>query len=385
LRGANLLAEKTTSTGEPRLPAEKVFSTYLKPNGATEMSRYIKLYEGNQDAMGAMRDAITDRYAREVVKNGAIDDVAHAAFMRKYQSPLNVLDRAGFKFSADLADTAKSYGAVADRLSAVRDAAQSADKDLVRGIISDQFGARTPEQVIGELLQDPRKTNLLLSRMDAKQARGLVEYMKDDIVQQFSKDGQISPDAINQFLGNRTQLQSYKNAIAKVYGQAAADQQVTTLRKIADAAQRLDATPVPAGSAYDGKPKFGQDALYKEIGFSFRTVWSLFRAIVTGRTSPSDAAVVLGGQGLQTVQSNIKTEIYKEMIRDPDSAKLLLQVMQSSPETGAGRAAIRRFMTQVPEVAGHFVGANKYKELSGYAAGNLGREQSAQQLQTTEQ
>lgn len=376
LRGVNLLAEKTTSTGETRLPPERVFTSYFKPNGATEMSRYVKLYGENAEAMTAMRDAITDRYAREVVKNGAIDPAAHARFMDKYKTPLATLDRAGFKFASDLADTAKSFEAVTTRLNALQDAAQRADKDLVRGIISDQFGARAPEQVIGEIMNDPRKTNLLLSRMDSKQAKGLVEYMKDDLVQQFSKDGQIDPAAINQFLGNRMQVASYRNALANVYGTSAADGQIDTLRKIAQAAERLDMTPPPTSSVTAGKPKLGQDELYKAVGFSTRTVWSLIRATVTGRSSASDAGVVLGGQALQTIRDNLKTQVYQEIIRDPDSAKLLLQMIEQPPTTGAGMAIVKKFLSRAPSVAGYLIGASKYPELAKYSAANYAREQA---------
>lgn len=376
LRGVNLLAEKRTSTGESRLPPERVFTAYFRPNGATEMSRYVRLYGENAEAMTAMRDAITDRYAREVVKNGAIDPAAHARFMDRYKTPLATLDRAGFKFASDLSDTAKSFEAVTTRLASLQDAAQRADKDLVRGILTDQFGTRPPEQIVGELLSDPRKTNLVLSRMDAKQARGLVEYMKDDLVQKFSRDGSIDPAAVTAFLGDRMQVQSYRNALAKVYGLNAADEQIGTLRKISEAAQRLDMTPVPASSATAGRPKLGQDELYKTVGFSARTVFSMIRAAVTGRSSAYDAGVVLGGQALATMRENLKNEVYKEIIRDPSSAKMLLQMMQTAPESGAGAAMAKRFIERVPAVAGYFIGASKYPEMAQYSAANFAREQA---------
>lgn len=375
LRGANLLAEKVGATGEARLPAEKVFSTYFKPNGATEMSRYLKLYGENSDAMLAMRDAITDRYARDVVKNGAIDPMAHAQFMRKYETPLAALDRSGFKFASDLGDTAKAYESVNNRLSALKDASSMADKDFVRKMLTDEFGVKSPEQVIGEIINDPRKTNLLLSRMDNKQAKGVVEFMKDDLIQQFTKEGQIDPAAVAGFLGDRIKVQSYRNAIARVYGSSVADEQVNTLRRIEQAAQRLDETPVPMSSVHTGKPKLGQDAIYQSVGFSARTVWSMIRAAVTGRSSVSDAAVVLGGQALQTVQANLKNEIYKEIIRDPASAKMLLKLMETSPQSGAGVEITKRFIGQVPLVAGALIGARKYPELAKYAAANFAREQ----------
>src|SRR5690606_28153003 len=119
------------------------FQNYFKPNGGTEMSRYLKLYGENSEAMSALRDAVIDRYAREVVKEGVIDPASHARFMERYRVPLATLDKAGFKFGSELQDNAKAFEAVTDRLASLRDAAERADKDLARKLLSDEFGAKT--------------------------------------------------------------------------------------------------------------------------------------------------------------------------------------------------------------------------------------------------
>jgi hypothetical protein len=376
LRGVNLMAEKRTSLGEPRLPPEKVFTNYFKPNGATEMARYLKLYGDNTEAMSAMRDAITDRYAREVLKDGVIDQAAHGRFMEKYRVPLGTLDKAGFKFGGDLQDTSQAFGAVNDRLSALQDAASRADKDLVRGIISDQYGARLPEQVIGEVMSDPRKANLLLSRMDKAQAKGLVEYMKDDLVRQFSKDGTITPDAIEAFLGDRMRAMSYRSALAKVYSPEAADAHMATLGRISEAAKRLDSTPVPRTAVVQGKPSLFNDELKRSTGLSVAVIGNMARAVITGRVSPHWAVMALGSQAGATAMMNMKNELYEQILKDPKSAQLLLQMMKSPPETASGLAAATRFIKQTPSFVSHLTGLNKYPGFAKFAALNFGREQS---------
>lgn len=379
LRGANLLAEKTTSLGESRLPPERVFSTYLKPNGGVEMGRYVKLYGENAEAMSTMRDAVLDRYAREVVRDGVIDPAQHAKFVERYKVPLGVLDKAGFKFAGELSDVAKASESVQGRLVALQDAAQRADKDLARGIITDQFGTKTPEQVVAEILPDPRKTNLLLSRMNKDQARGLVEFMKDDLVRQFSKDGVINPEAIDLFLADRMKSQSYRNALAKVYSTDVADQQIKTLGQIAEAARRLDSTPVPKSAAVEGKPSLFHDDLQKKTGLSIAVIGNMARAVVAGRVSPEWAALALGSQAGATMMQNMKNEIYKEVLRDPQSAQMLLQVMRHPPETGKGLQAIAQFARRVPSFVNYLTGFNKYPEFAKYAIANFGREQSEPQ------
>lgn len=376
LRGVNLMSEKRTSLGESRLPPEQVFKQYFKPNGGIEMGRYLKLYGENPEAMVAMRDAITDRYAREVIKDGAINPTAHARFMDRYKVPLAALDKGGFKFGAELQDTAKSFQAVTDRLASLQDAASRSDKDLVRGIISDSFGAKQPELVIEEIMSDPRKTNLLLSRMNDKQARGLVDFMKDDIVRQFSKDGQIQPEAIDAFLSDRMRSMSYRNALAKVYGTQAADSQLDTLRQIGEAARRLDATPVPQAAATQGRPSLFNDDLRRRTGLSIAVIGNMTRAVIAGRVSPEWAALALGSQAGATVMQNMRNAVYEEVLKDPESSKLLLRMMTSSPDSGAGMAAATAFMKKAPKVLSYFLGFNKYPDFAKYVAANYAREES---------
>jgi hypothetical protein len=378
------MPEKTTALGETRLPPEKVFATYFKPNGGTEISRYLKLYGENPEAMGTLREAIVDRYAKEVMKDGVIDPANHSRFMGRYKVPLAALDRAGFKFGADIQDVSKSLETVTDRMSALKDAAGRADKDLVRSLVSDQFGAKAPEQVISEILPDPRKTNMLLSRMDKNQARGLVEFMKDDLVKQFSKDGQISPDAIDAFLGDRMKVTSYRNALAKVYSPGQADAHVKTLKDIAEASKRLNTTPVPTTAAVQGKPTLFHDELQKKTGLSIAVIGNMMRAVVAGRVSPEWAAMALGSQAGATVMQNMRNSVYAEVLKDPQSAKLLLEMMNTPATSGRGIAAATNVLKRIPEAMNFFVGLDRYPNFAVYATANFGREQSEQQLIPTE-
>jgi hypothetical protein len=334
------------------------------------------LYGDNSDAMTAMRGAITDRYAREVVKDGAIDSAAHQQFMTKYKVPLAALDKAGFKFGQELGDTAKSFATVTDRMAALQDASARADKDLARGLISDQYGAKAPEQVVGEILSDPRKAGLLLSRMDKNQAKGMVEYMKEELVRSFSKDGNITPDAIDAFLGNRASVQAYKTALAKVYSPEAADAHIATLGRISEAAKRLDSTPVPHTSAVQGKPSLFHDELQRSTGLSIAVVGNMVRAVITGRVSPHWAAMALGSQAGATIFQNMKNELYEKVLKDPQAAQLLLHMMRSPPGSSSGLSAATRFIKQTPGFVSGLIGLNKYPEFAKMAALNFGRSQA---------
>jgi hypothetical protein len=105
----------------------------------------------------------------------------------------------------------------------------------------------------------------------------------------------------------------------------------------------------------------------------------MLRAVVAGRVSPEWAAMALGSQAGATVMQNMKNEIYKEVLKDPQAAQLLLQAMKTAPESTAGAAAVTRFLKRVPSAVSYFVGFNKYPEFAKYATANFARSQSEPQ------
>ena len=73
---------------------------------------------------------------------------------------------------------------------------------------------------------------------------------------------------------------------------------------------------------------------------------------------------------------NMKNDIYREVLRDPKSAQMLLQVMRNPPTTGKGIQAITQFAKGVPTFVNYLTGFNKYPEFAKYALANFAREQS---------
>lgn len=102
----------------------------------------------------------------------------------------------------------------------------------------------------------------------------------------------------------------------------------------------------------------------------------MLRAVVAGRVSPEWAALALGSQAGATIMQNMKNEIYKEVLRDPHSARLLLHLMRSAPESGGGMEAAARLLKKTPKALSYFMGFNRYPDFARYALGNAAREQA---------
>jgi hypothetical protein len=111
--GINANLFKQTALNEPKLNADDVVSKFFQPKGEREASQFVTLFGKNPDAMLLQRTGVEDLYRQKVVDavTGEISLAKHAAFMRDYARPLDIMDAAGMnlktRFDVIQADAAR--------------------------------------------------------------------------------------------------------------------------------------------------------------------------------------------------------------------------------------------------------------------------------------
>jgi len=102
--GINANLFKQTSLLEPKLNADDVVSKFFQPKGEREASQFVTLFGQNPKAIQLQRTGIEDLYRQRVVDavTGEVSPAKHAAFMRDYARPLDIMDAAGMNLKTRL-------------------------------------------------------------------------------------------------------------------------------------------------------------------------------------------------------------------------------------------------------------------------------------------
>lgn len=377
LRGQNALADKTQMMGNPALPPEKVFETYLKPMGGLPMRRYVELYGDNPQAMRLMEDAVRDRYTKEVIKDGLIDPKAHDRFIRNYGLPLKIMEGRGSGVAAELQDAQKATAMAVEKSTRLAETADQIANSNFTKLISDKYGSKTPYQVMEVAMRDPRAMRELVTNVGKEDAKAIVGFMKDDFARKVVADNVVASKEIGALLNDPQRLQAYKIALASAYSPKDVDGHIETLKMVEKAAQRLEAVPPPTAAQVSENARLYQDAIKSKLGLSIASLGNMVRAVLMGRSSAFYLGTAAGTQALATVMQNIKAQVYGDIIKDPEAAKLLLKAMTEAPQSAAGMDAMKKYIKKVPQVVGYFMGVDKAPAMAGMTAVNIGREQAS--------
>lgn len=304
LRGVNLKQTAKDITGEMRIPDEKLAAQYFKPLSATPMDRFLKLYSDSPQAMRAMESHVLDTYRKVVVKDGVLDPLKHEQFMKNYGAPLKKMPEMEMR----LKSISSASGLLAEREAQLIDA----QKILSQGELA------------------ALKYNNL-------------------------PDSGLDPNKINAFL-NRNGL-AFEESIGAIYGKQAAKEHLTHLKTIAKAAEIADRGSLGPSAA--PKQDINPAGMQGRFGFSGRTVFSLMRAVVTGRSSTHDMAYTLGAQnaGHRIGQALIAAE--ERAISDPETAKLIAQAVKQPASGKEGDALLKAILAKGGM---YLTGSNKYAE-----------------------
>lgn len=309
LRGVNLKQSLKDITGEQRIPDEKLPGQYFKKMSPTPMSRFVTLYGDSPAAMHAMENHILDTYRREVVKDGVIDPARHDNFLRNYGPALKQLP--------SMQEHLQSMGNAA-RLLGEREGQLSQAQSLLSQAQLEKLRYDQPDGTLGI---DPRKVNAFLQ-----------------------KNGQ-----------------AFKEAVSSVYGQKVADEHIANLQKIAKASEIAERGSLSA-SAQPQQSTNPADMRGK-LGFTGRSVFSLWRAVTTGRTSTEDMAYTLGAQHVSHRIRMAMIAAEERAVQDPETARLIAKSINEPITSPAGKDTLRKLLAKGGL---YFVGAQNYEPTSRY-------------------
>jgi hypothetical protein len=312
-RGINLKQSLRDITGEQRISDERLPGQYFKKMSPTPMNRFVKLYGDSPQARNAMENHILDTYRREVVKDGVIDPARHDAFLRNYGPALKQLP--------SMSEKLDSMGNAARLLSAREEALTQAKAILDKGQLE-----RLKYEDHGTLGLDPRKLDAYLA-----------QHRED-----------------------------FREKVAATEGAKVADEHLKNLEKFAKAAAIADRGRL-SPNAYPEQSTNPME-LKNKLGFTGRTVFSMWRAVTTGRTSAEDVAYTLGMQGASHRVRMALIAAEEKAISDPETAKLIAQSINQPANSETGKAILQKLL----EKGGLFVvnsatGRKNYERMGRYA------------------
>jgi hypothetical protein len=342
LRGVNIKQTLKDNTGVERIADEKLFDQYFRPDSPRTAKQYLSLYGNNADGKRLMHEAVLDRYAREVIgQRGEIMPARHAAFMARYRSSLQALKDGGINVADELSNVGNAETSVFNRIAALTEERKALANDAFTKAVTDKLGVKNTDQIMQGVVKDPRQADLVISKLDREGAEGMVDWFGRQLAET-AKAGSAADltGELSARLSDKNWLYAFRTALEKSGGKASADAHIAKLKTLNELARRLGTTEAnpQAGTVQPGR----FDSLASKIGISPRSIWSLTRAIVTGRSSESDAALVIGGQ-ISTRQIELaRARIFNDIMSNPQALDDVIAIAKSgSPQDTGAQAALK--------------------------------------------
>lgn len=349
LRGLNIKQTLKDSTGVDRIADEALFSRYFKANNPSSAKQYLALYGKSAEGKRLMHEAILDRYANEVIgAKGEVIPARHDAFMQKYGSTLEALKKGGIDVSDALASEGIAARTSFDRMLRLKQERTALANDEFTAAVTDSLGVKTTDQIMQKAVSDPRATDIVIKTLNETGAEGMLNWFAQDIstAASASSQGKLSSTLAGK-LSDKNYMYAYRSALIKARGVEGADAQIAKLKTLTELSRRLEATEVAPFSGARNTTEAG--SMSSKVGVSVRSIWSMVRAITTGRTSESDAALVIGGQ-IGTRQLEIaRSQVLHEIMTNPDALDNVIAIAKSgSPQDTGAQAATIALAKKVP-------------------------------------
>lgn len=350
-KGINAKLAMTDSFGQQRVLDEKVLDQYMgTSNGANQ---FLTLFGKNAEAMGVMDDHILDRFSNAAVKDGILNDAAAARFLARHGDVLTKLEASGLGTVGKLRDAKQVAQVLADRETALT----MQGKQLAKNDLTNALGTTEHEVIVMKAIADPYAMIKLTKALGEDGSKSLASSVLRDIGSKFTYSPEsgklgINHEAFSKWLN--TNQQSLKIMLRAGYG--AKDGQ-EFFQRLQDANRLLAIQErVPRISQAESASMVGKDPLTQRVGFSFRSLFNMIRAIKGGRTSEADAAVALGGQAGSFMLTKQYNALVQRMMSDPESSKYLLQLAQD----GAKKTMTRQEVAQQSKAIAGLIGKLGY-------------------------
>ncbi len=323
-KGINAKLAMTDSFGQQRVIDEKVLDQYVATsNGAKQ---FVDLFGKNVEAKAVMEDHILDRMGRAAVKGGELDPVAYNRWLTKNTDMLRVLEGGGVQSLERLRNIRSTMETLAQR----RQYLAANEERLAKDELTKLLGTTEHGIIVEKALTTPSAMGRLTGALGERGSKALASSVLRDIQRKFTftPDGGgigIDADKFSKWLGKNED--SLKIMFKRAYGP---EEGVVHLQRLRDANRMLAIQQrVPTIGSAESKSAVGKDPLAQRLGFSFRTLFNMVRAVTGGRTSTPDAAVALGGQAASFLATKTYNDMIAKVASSPDSSKFLLDLVKA--------------------------------------------------------
>jgi hypothetical protein len=350
--------------GEDRLANEKVVEQYWKPKGVTNARRFKALYGDNEAANAALEGGVLRLYRDTVVKNGAIDTMAHARFMKRYEENFNEFPQLRQILNDKDAATRtlnQRAGELADNIDEINDSIWFKHVD---------FGDKEPSRIIKDALKNPRTMSRTVLTMPKHQREAFAASLLSDVYESSrNADGFIDAGKLDALMSQHSE--AIRTGLRHGFGATKAKAHMARLKVVSEAADILAENTVSITTTGKGTRNINIGRF--DTGIPLTTAVAQTRAVQTGRTGIHYVLAVLSTQTGLNANKQMTEALEKKLLYDPDTSLELIRMFKAQQKAG-GMPDVARMKQFVSKSIGYVFGEGQVQRNLRAVAPKLGLE-----------
>ena len=305
-----ILAKGRGGTGDRPvyyLSDEQVAKAFLKDSNTAK--QFMTLFGDNATQLNNMRAAVLDEIRTVGVVGGEFKPNAINKYMNTNRETLTELG-----LYDDLIDTQNLVGQLTTRQASLENRRKIINQNSMYSAVARAMKVEDPEKLINDLLKSPKLAREVSTKL-GRDPETLEAFRAAVMQKALGKD----PNALVDPLAFKQFLVSNERSLNAVFDQTHID----NMYLIADAAERVFATPIVAGKGLTSDDLMSRFA--SKIGTSVAGASTRFVALQEGRIGPKAAAAYFLTRGLSARSAARADALFKEMMFNPEVAKLLVK------------------------------------------------------------
>lgn len=319
-QGASSRVLKTDANGAYVVPDEKIAKEFFDGWSQTSADQFNKVFPRTANARNAMEDVSLDDLHSFAVRDGALNPSLIDAWKRKNGGVLSDFPEINKKVNS----TESAIKAIEARKATLLSRKTQAEKSiLAREIARIESGNATPDSVITQAINNPRRMMRLVSGVREPEARAAIARKVWETALNSNKPLDF--------------LEKSRGAIRVALG----DEKLKSALRLARAIEKNGLVVRPQGQGMDTNP-FG--SVEFAMGTGLNQISSRVFAVKSGRTSARYALADIFGRSLRQMSANNARKFLSEALYDPKVATDLSNAIQYKIMTPASAKRLHTFM-----------------------------------------
>jgi len=305
-----ILAKGRGGTGDRPvyfLADEQVAKAFLKDSNTAK--QFMTLFGDNANQLKNIRAAVLDEIRTVGVASGEFKPNAINKYMNTNRETLTQLG-----LYDELADTQNLVAQLTSRQASLENRRKIINQNSMYSAVARAMKVENPEKLISELLKSPKLAREVTTKL-GKDPEVLEAFRAAVMQKALGND----PNALVDPLAFKKFLVTNERALNNVFDKTHID----NMYLIADAAERVFATPIVAGKGLTSEDLMSRFA--SKVGTSVAGASTRFVALQEGRIGTKAAAAYFLTRGLSARSAARADALFKEMMFDPNVAKLLVK------------------------------------------------------------